>query len=236
MIAIIVQARMSSTRLPGKVLADISGAPSLQRQLERLYRCTQAQAVVVATSDDPSDDPIARLCAEQSVPLHRGSLHDVLARFAGAAEAFGTTLAVRVTADCPLIDPQILDQTVHLHLRDGNQYTANALERRYPKGLDVEVIDVDALRLANKQAVEPYDREHVTSYFYRHPERFRIGQLRNPLDLGDLRWTVDYPQDLEFVRQVFAALYPSQPAFGMADVLELLRRQPQLSQINQHLV
>lgn len=224
----ILQARTSSRRLPGKVLADVLGQPMLARQIERIARAKRIDALVVATSDEPSDDPIAGLCAELGVACFRGSLHDVLGRFHAAAAAHSPRPAhvVRLTGDCPLTDPALIDAVIELHLASGADYTSNALARRFPDGLDVEVMRFEALATAQREARSAAQREHVTPYLYEHPERFALASLRCERDLGALRFTVDEPTDLRFVQRVYAALHPANPAFGWRDVLALVERDP----------
>lgn len=229
----ILQARMSSTRLPGKVLADLAGAPMILRQIERLGRARRLDRIVVATSDQASDEVLAARLAQAGVPVFRGALDDVLGRFIGAIEAFGADGAVvRLTADCPLADPELIDATLDLHARSDAEYTSNTPARRsYPKGLDVEVFEASALRTAAAQTTDPYDREHVTPFLYRHPERFRIAGLEQAADEGEVRWTVDRPDDLQFVRAVYDALYAANPAFTSDDVRALVRGRPDLAHL-----
>lgn len=229
MAAAILQARMSSTRLPGKVMADLLGRPMIERQLERLRRCETLTRLVVATSSDASDDPLAEFLGGLGVDVFRGALQDVLARFAGAAEAFGLAgTIVRLTADCPLADPQVIDGCVRLQAEAGVDYASNALKRTYPRGLDVEVFTLAALRIAAAEAADPYEREHVTPFLYRRPERFGIADLVQARDESALRWTVDTPADFDFVRRVYEALYPNKPAFSSDDIraLPFAHREP----------
>ncbi len=222
MILAILQARMSSSRLPGKVMKPILGMPMIGRQLERLARCATLERTVVATSLDESDDGLAEYVERLGVRVFRGSLHDVLGRFQGAAIAHGPAAhVVRLTADCPLADPAVIDACVRMHLEAGADYTSNTVERTFPVGLDVEVMTAEALRLMQAEARDPYEREHVTPYLYRHPERFRIAQLKQAKDLSARRWTVDTPQDFEFASRVYYMLYPTKPAFTQADILKL---------------
>jgi spore coat polysaccharide biosynthesis protein SpsF len=218
----ILQARTSSTRLPGKVLLDLVGAPMLERQIERVRRGKRIGTLAVATSTDPSDDPLAALCARLGVACHRGPLDDVLARYQGAAEAFGPAdHIVRLTGDCPLADPEVIDAVIARHLEGGADYTSNTLKLTVPKGQDVEAFRAEHLAAAAREAIDPYEREHVTPFLYRHPERFGLANLERDPPLGDLRWTVDTPEDFAFVQKVYAALYPANPAFTSADVLEV---------------
>ncbi|CAN5141766.1 NTP transferase domain-containing protein [soil metagenome] len=221
---------MSSTRLPGKVLAQVAGAPMILRQIERLRRCEQLQRIVVATSDQPTDDRLVACLDAAGVPVFRGSLDDVLSRFIGAIDAFGPVrTVVRLTADCPLADPRLVDETVTLHLRSGADYTSNTPARRsFPKGLDVEVFEAAALRVAAGETDDPYDHEHVTPFLYGHPDRFKIMGLEQTADEGDVRWTVDRPDDLDFVRAVYDGLHAVNPAFTSADVRAFVAARPDL--------
>ena len=230
MVLAILQARMSSTRLPGKVMADLAGAPMILRQIERLDRTPGLGRIVVATSDQSSDDPLARALDGAGVAVFRGSLNDVLARYIGALDTFGPAeVAVRLTADCPLADPGVIEATIALREATGADYAANAGERRtFPKGLDVEVFRIEALRAAAAETRDPYDREHVTPFLYRRPERFALAFHHQAVDEGDVRWTVDRPDDLDFVRAVYEALYPETPAFTSDDVRAFVRRRPDL--------
>lgn len=230
MILAVLQARMSSTRLPGKVMADVAGAPMLLRQIERLKRSKRLGKIVVATSMDRSDDALAAFLALSDIPVHRGPLDDVLARFEGALDAFGPAeVLVRLTGDCPLADPEVIDATVGLLLDKGLDYAANTpAHRTYPKGLDVEVMKTAALLRAAREARDPYEREHVTPYLYRHPELFSQDFISQDADEGEVRWTVDRPDDLAFVQAVYDGLYPQKPAFTSDDVRAFVRARPDL--------
>lgn len=225
MIVGVVQARCSSTRLPGKVLEPIVGRPMLARQIERLRRCREVNELRVATSREPSDDALAALCQNLGVPCHRGALEDVLDRFYHAAKPGSPDHVVRLTGDCPLTDPALVDAVIAEHRRAGNDYTSNALRRTYPDGLDAEVMTWACLESAWREAELRSDREHVTPFIYRQPERFKLGSVEGERDLSEMRWTVDWPADLAFVRSVYERLYPTRPDFGMADVLALLERE-----------
>jgi spore coat polysaccharide biosynthesis protein SpsF len=232
MILAILQARMSSTRLPGKVMADVVGAPMILRQIERLHRSQRLNRILVATSIDPSDDGLAAMLALHDIRVHRGPLDDVLARFEGALKAHPAEILVRLTADCPLADPEVIDATIDLLTARGLDYAANTpAHRTYPKGLDVEVMRSDALLRAAREAKDPYEREHVTPYLYRHPEMFAQDFISQGQDEGELRWTVDRPDDLEFVRAVYGALYPQKPDFGSEDVRAFVRSRPDLHRL-----
>lgn len=229
----ILQARMSSTRLPGKVLADLAGEPMILRQVERLKRAKRLKRIVVATSDQSSDDPLAVCLIAAGLEVYRGPLDDVLARFIGAIDAFAPVrTVVRLTADCPLADPDLIDQTLALHERSGADYTSNTPARRsFPKGLDVEVFESVALKIAADETVDPYDHEHVTPFLYRHPDRFKIEGLEQAADEGDVRWTVDRPDDLDFVRAVYDGLYAANSAFTSDDVRAFVKSRPDLANL-----
>lgn len=228
----VLQARMSSTRLPGKVLMPILGVPMLERQLERVRRARRLDGLRVATSTDPADDAIARLCKDLGVACYRGSLHDVLDRYYRAAQELAPRHVVRLTGDCPLVDPAVVDALVELHLAGGYDYSSNVHERSYPRGLDAEIFRLEVLERAWQVARAPDEREHVTPWMYRNGPSLRRGALRDAVDRSRLRWTVDHPDDLAFVTRVFEALYPHNPAFTTADVHTLLARHPEIAALN----
>lgn len=227
----ILQARMSSSRLPGKVLKPILGRPMLIHQLERIRRARSIDEIIVATSDDPSDDALEALCASEGVRCFRGSLTDVLDRFYQAALPDRPDLVVRLLGDCPLVDPELIDRVVAFQ-RSGHYDLAGAEMTMFPDGLDLDVIPFAVLESAWREAVRPSDREHVSLFITRQSERFRVGLLRNDVDLSHLRWTVDEPEDFEMVRRIYEALYPANPAFTTKDILDLLAAQPELSELN----
>lgn len=229
---IIVQARMTSTRLPGKVLLPVLGRPMLAWQLERLGRVRDDVRLAVATTIRPTDDPIVELCAAMNVPTVRGPEDDVLDRYRTAAMILKANPVIRITSDCPLIDPAITRQVLELWERGDTDYAANTLERTFPRGLDAEVMSLAALDTAWRSATEAFEREHVTPFLYRHPERFRLRNLRNSTDESHRRWTVDTPEDLAFVRAVFEALAPVGPDFDTSDIRTLLTERPDLELLN----
>ena len=228
----ILQARMSSSRLPGKVMADLLGEPMLARQIERLRRCRTIDRLVLATSTDAADDALADLAARIGVDGFRGSLDDVLDRFHAAAAGSGAGQIVRLTGDCPLIDPGLIDRLVEMHVAGGYDHSCNTLTPRWPDGLDAEVMRAEVLETAWREATLPSEREHVTRFIYTRPERFRLGSLVGDTDLSDQRWTVDTPEDLAMVRAVYAALYPANPAFGTGDILAFLAAHPEIAALN----
>ena len=231
MILGILQARMSSSRLPGKVLRPLLDVPMIGRQLERVSRAERMDKLVVATSTEQTDDPLAAYCRSIGVETFRGSLDDVLDRFIGAAAAFGPAdHVVRLTADCPLADPQVIDDCIALHLDSGADYTTNGVQRSYPIGLDVEAVRLGVLTAAASEAADPYEREHVTWGVWNRPDRYRIAWLPSAnADDGDIRWTVDRTDDFAFVSEVYAALYPTDQGFTTADIRGFLARRPDLA-------
>lgn len=214
---------MSSSRLPGKVMAPVLGEPMIGRQVERLRRARRIDRLVVATSTDPSDDPLAAYCEGLDLAVFRGALDDVLERYRAALALYpAATAVVRLTADCPLTDPVLIDKVIDRHHAAGADYTSNTLgTRTFPHGLDTEVIRPEALVCAAEHAADPYEREHVTPYVYRRPEVFRLAGVARPDSLASLRWTVDLPADLAFVRDVYARLYPLNPEFDSDAVAAL---------------
>lgn len=228
----ILQARAASRRLPNKVLLEVAGRPMLQRQIERIQRARSVDELVVATTDDPSDDGIEALCGSIGVASVRGPVDDVLERFVLALGRSSAEWVVRLTGDCPLTDPNVIDQVVMTARSSSADYVSNALHPTFPDGLDVEVVRSSCLRDAHRLATLPSEREHVTPYIYKHPERYRLAEVRSPVDHSALRWTVDEAGDLEFVRAVYAELHEQNPAFAMAEILELLRERPALAQLN----
>lgn len=230
---------MGSTRLPGKVLKPLMGAPMLQRQLERLARCRFVDRTVVATTTLPSDDPIVDLVDNldlDGIGSFRGPENDVLARYFEAAREENAEVVVRVTADCPLIDPGVVDAAIDLYLknRGSTAYVTNSIVRTYPRGLDVEVFPMSVLETAAREAVSGSDREHVTPFVWRQPERFLRLDLVDSEDNSELRWTVDTPEDYELVKRLYEQLYPTDPAFDYRAALKVVRAQPELRTLNQH--
>jgi len=232
MILGVLQARMSSTRLPGKVLKQVLGKPLLELQIERLRRSCRLEKLVLATSDRPEDSPIEELCKKLSVTCFRGSLEDVLDRVYRAALVYSPTAILRLTADCPLADPTLIDKLVRFFELGNYDYASNTLDRTWPDGLDAEITRFETLHAAWTDASSAHDREHVTPYIYLHPERFSLGSLTQDTDYSHLRWTVDDPIDFQLIEQIYAALYPSSANFTTQDVLRLLESRPDLKVLN----
>lgn len=229
----IVQARMGSTRLPGKVLADLAGRPLLGHLLERVRR-SNVDEIVVATTTLPADDMLADWVDHSGLAsTYRGSADDVLERFYHAAMTYQADLIVRVTADDPLKDAQIINHALAL-LQDGRvyDYCSNTLVPSYPEGLDIEVFTLAALSAAHLHAQLPSEREHVTPYIWKHPEIFRLYNFSHEKNLSAWRWTVDKPADLEFMRAVFSGMRDNQ-AMAYRDVISYLEQHPEIQEINQ---
>jgi spore coat polysaccharide biosynthesis protein SpsF len=200
----------------------------LWRQVERVRRSRRIDRLVIATSTDRSDNAIASFCAERDLLCFRGSLNDVLDRYCEAARRFAPDHVVRLTADCPLIDPAVIDAVIRFHLDGRFEYASNRAPPTFPDGLDVEVMYHPCLERAGREAVAPYDREHVTPYLYQSG-LFVVGNYENDRDLSHLRWTVDTDTDFHFVERVYQELYPGNPEFDMSDVLAFLEREPGLA-------
>lgn len=255
-IVVIIQARMASSRLPGKVLLDIAGQPMLGQVVERARRASRIQQVIVATTTNPEDEAVEAFCQKAGYACYRGSMHDVLDRFYQAARSTLAESVVRITADCPLLDPAVVDATLEAFFsQPGIDFAANRLpppwKRTFPIGLDVEVVSFSALQRAWKEASQPHQREHVMPYFYEEVafsptpaacgafyvdygltgRGFRLALLNHRPDYGSLRWTVDTAADLELVRQIFARL-KGRVDFTWYDVLALIEREPELERIN----
>ena len=231
MILCIVQARSSSSRLPGKVLKPILGNPMILHEIERLRRSVRIEKIVLATSRDTSDDMLANTVSENGIGVYRGSLDDVLDRYYQCAKEYSPEHVVRITGDCPVIDWRVVDAVIEKHLTEENDYTSTSEE--YPDGLDTEVIRFSVLERVWKKARLTSEREHVTLYIRNHADKFQCGQMGYPQNLNQMRWTVDEPQDFEFIRQVYKSLYPSNADFTMKDILRLLEQRPDMLAINQ---
>lgn len=235
---VIIQARMTSTRLPGKVLLPIAGRPMLSYQIERLRRARRPNRIVIATTTNATDDPIAAFCAAEGIDCTRGPEHDVLARYFQAATRFAADTIVRVTSDCPLIDPPLIDRAIAIFVdaNGGYDYVSNMIEPTWPYGMAVEVFSAQALAEAQAEATDAAEREHVTPFIYWRPGRYRLKSMTMQPDLSKQRWTVDTPEDFELVSRIIESIYPENPGFGMADVLALLEKHPDWAEINRGVV
>ncbi|MEY3856036.1 MAG: hypothetical protein RJA45_506 [Actinomycetota bacterium] len=227
MILAVIQARMSSTRLPGKVLKDVLGEPMVIRQLERISRSKLIDQIVVATSTETSDDPLAAAVEQAGYRVFRGSLDDVLSRFQTLRTELNPTHIVRLTADCPLTDPAVIDAIIEQHVATEVDYTSNVISRTFPRGLDAEVFTVAALDRLSALDLSDDEHEHVTLGFYKRPGEFTLTNYAGAADNSHLRWTVDNPEDYDFALWVYGELYPAKPEFDSSDILSLLERHPE---------
>ncbi len=231
-----IEARMTSTRLPGKVLKEAVGKPMLELMIERLRRVPSLDGIVVATTTNATDDPVEALARRLGVGVWRGSEDDVLQRVLDAARHHQIDVIVETTGDCPLIDPALVEDCIRTHRSAKVDYVSNVLERGYPVGMDTQVFATSVLADVARRTDDTSDHEHVSLYIYRHPEIYSLcnvpaaGALRRP----DLALTLDTPEDYDLIKSVFEALYPKNPAFALADVLELLDRHPEIAAMNSH--
>lgn len=230
-----IEARMGSSRLPGKVLADVHGKPALSRLLERLRQCQLINDIVLATSVAPADDALEAWAATEQVACYRGSEDDVLNRVVSAHRMMASEVIVEVTGDCTLLDPDVIDQAVETYFANDADVVANVDPLSYPMGVDVQVFGYGLLADVERSISEPSVREHVSIHFYRNPNRYRLIRLIAPRELRrpELRFQLDYPEDLEFIRQVYTALLPIHGnSFRTRHVLELIKQHPELAEIN----
>lgn len=235
---IVVQARLGSTRMPGKVLEPLAGAPLLQRMVERVLAAPSSFELVVATTTDPGDEPVRALCDELGLDVYAGHPTDLLDRHYRAAVERSAEVVVKIPSDCPLIDPDVIGRVLDAyHQRAGQvDFVSNLHPPTYPDGNDVEVMPLPVLETAWREATRPLEREHTTPFFWERPERFRLHNVvwERGLDYSMThRFTIDYPDDYAFIRAVFDELYsPSGPPFSLDDILELLERRPDIAAIN----
>lgn len=233
----IIQARMGSTRLPGKVLKDLCGQSVLAHVVHRVAATAQVDEIVVATTDDPIDEAIVRAGSDLGIAVYRGSESDVLARYFGAAQQHQADVVIRVTSDCPLFDASVLEEMLSVFLKGQNQnialdYLSNTLTRAYPRGLDAEIFTFSALQQAYKNAHASYEREHVTPYIYQHPELFHLQNFGCDQDHSSHRWTLDTEEDWMLISKVYEYLYSAGQIFSTEQVLGLLSQHPELVLLN----
>jgi len=231
----IIQARMNSSRLPGKVLKQVSGRPLISFMYERVSSSEELDYVVVATSQESSDDPIYEYCIKHAIPCQRGSLDDVLDRYYTVAEMMSADIVVRLTGDCPVIAPKVIDELVKVYKKGGYDYVANTAPPdgvTFPEGMDVEVFSMAALKRAWNEAKKPSDREHVTFYFWKNPDIFSCYRYDLEEDYSMFRLTVDYPQDFELIEKILMELYEDDPLFTMREIICYLEKNPLVRQLN----
>jgi spore coat polysaccharide biosynthesis protein SpsF len=227
----ILQARMSSTRLPGKILKPILGRPMLMHQIDRIKRVKGIDRLIVATTDQPEDNGVEELCNSNGVEVFRGDLNDVLKRYYDAAITARPEIVTRLTGDCPLFDAEVADLVINFFHTGQYDYATNAVEPTYPDGLDLEVFRFECLEADYKNAQLQSEREHVTPWI-RKQTQYKIGHFKGPQDWSDLRWTVDEPRDFELVEMIYNHLYPENPQFGYRDVLAYLEERSDLKTWN----
>lgn len=231
-VSLFLQARMGSSRLPGKVMKDILGQPLLFRICERLKKVRHKDLLVVLSTTNPLDNPIEEFLKQKGIFCYRGSEQDVLDRFYQAAKKIKADVIVRLTADCAVLDPQLIDQMIDFFKKGQWDYVSNTLIPTYPDGLDVEIFSFQALEKAWKEAKQTHQREHVTSYFYENPNAFRLANYRSSVDYSQYRWLVDEEADLKFIRALYGRLHPRNPFFSLQDILDLIAKEPDLLKIN----
>ena len=238
---IVIQARMTSTRLPGKVLLELAGAPLIVRMVERVRRIRTPAHIVVAATTQPEDDPLVSVCQGAGIEVFRGHPTDLLDRHYQAAREFDADVVAKIPSDCPLIDPDVIDGVLRLFAQSGGDFVSNLHPPSFPDGNDTEVMTFETLETAWREATRPMEREHTTSFIWERPHRFRIANLvwdsvdshgRPRNDSMSHRWTIDYPEDYAFIRRVYDALYPAKPAFTLGDILGLLEADPAIHRIN----
>lgn len=236
-VVIISQARMTSTRLPGKVLKKVLGKPLLEYQIERLRRVKLADEIVIATTVNDTDQPVVDLCQKLDVHCYRGSEDDVLSRYYEAAREYEADVVVRVTSDCPLIDPAVVDKAINHYMENDDEYdyVSNTLQRTYPRGMDTEVFSFKALQEANHLGVLKPEREHVTLYLYNNPRQFRLGNVEYGRDCSEHRWTVDTPEDFALIKNIIEGIYPDNTNFTLEDVLAHMVSFPDLKNLNKQI-
>ena len=233
-IAVIIQARVGSTRLPGKIMKTIEGKLVLIHDLDRIKEMKTINKIVVATTDLGKDDIIVKTVESynNNIAIYRGSESDVLDRYYKAAKDFNADVIVRITSDCPLIDPKVSDLVVEAFLKNKCDYCCNNMPATYPLGLDTEVFSFEALERAWKEAHTPHEREHVVPYIIKNSDKFKLINVKNNVNLSHLRWTLDYPEDFEFITEIYKRLYQEKKIFYMVDILDVLENEPWLIEIN----
>jgi len=229
-----IEARIGSTRLPGKVMKEIVGKPMLELLIERLKRAKRIDEIIVATTIKPEDRIIVKLTKRINIKCFRGSSEDVLDRVLRATKAYQGNIIVEITGDCPLLDPELVDRIIKIYLENEYDYVSNRIKMTYPRGLDAQVFSVNILDEVSKLTNDPADRENVSLYIYEHPEKYKIYNVEAPPKFyhPEYRWTVDTEEDLQFVKAIYENLYYENPYFRTGDIMKLLEEQPDLCKIN----
>jgi spore coat polysaccharide biosynthesis protein SpsF len=232
-----IEARMGSSRLPGKVMMDIAGRPAIERLVQRLEACQKLDGIVLATTSNQEDEPLVSWAQEYGLPVFRGSEQDVLERVVGAQRLMAADTVVEVTGDCPLLDPEIIDWGIAMYAQNACDLVSNTWKPAFPMGVDVQVFALSQLEEVAATVSDPAVREHVSLYFYEHPERYRILHLAAPPELNfpDYRFQLDYREDLAFVRRLYTELEPLHgPVFSTRQILAHLQRYPEILELNRH--
>lgn len=236
LIQVFIQARMGSSRLAGKILKDLSGKPLLLHVYERLTYSHLVNKIVVATTDQPGDDIVEKFCNANNILYYRGNSDNVLSRFYETAKHFEAKIIIRITADCPVIDPVILDKMITefliQHKNEKLDYMSNSIKRTFPRGLDIEIFTFSALEKAYKEATKNYEREHVTPYIYQNPKKFKIQNFADEIDYSFYRWTVDTKEDFRLMEEIYNALYSTERIFLYPEILNLFKERHELIDIN----
>jgi len=235
--AAIVQARYGSTRLRGKIFKNLVGKPMLWHVVNRLSYSKNLDKIVIATTTDTDDDLTENFCVENNIKYYRGDVNDVLSRYYESAKIFNADIIIRITSDCPLIDPTILDDMLNIFVNSETEidYMSNVIERSFPRGFDIEIFSFTALEKAYNEAKSDFEREHVTPYFYKNPDLFKTKNYLNDVDYSFHRWTVDTEEDFMLIEEIYSSLYKPEVLFLFEDILKLFEKNPDLIRINQHI-
>lgn len=231
---VISQARMTSSRLPGKVLKEIFGKSLMEFHTERILRSKKISKLVIATTINKQDDPIVDFCNKMKIDNHRGSELDVLSRYWEVSQLYKSRYCIRVTSDCPLIDPKVIDLTINQFLGSGCDYFSNS--ECFPNGMNVEIFSSEMLNEAYCKGLKPYEREHVTPYFYTNPEKFKLGQVKLKKPYPKYRLTVDTLEDFALIKEIIERIWVNNKEFDLDNICALLKKQPELLNINQHII
>jgi len=230
----IIQARSGSTRLPGKIFKTLAGKPMIWHVIDRLSHTKMLDKIIIATTTQPEDDKVEEFCSANNIFCYRGSLNDVLSRYYETAKNYNADIVIRITSDCPVIDPDIIDAMLIQFIQEDHiDYLSNTLNRTFPRGLDTEIFTFVTLEKTFNEAKLDYEHEHVTPYIYNNPELFTIKNYANETDLSSYRWTVDTAEDFRLIEEIYNSLYQKDKIFLFKDILQLIEKHPELTKINQ---